>query len=201
MNEGTWKVAVGSDEVTAEYQPAAAGEEVAVFVCAHGAGGSMSDRGMLATASSELPTIVSSFRNQHGAARLAKAQLKPDQFAEEIRSVFRNLSIADKNAFMAEALQTKDNATVAALVTVPAVISGMPAEQAAGYKEAYLRAVAGESGEPIALELEAVCNTFLSVAESLAMPDSFARADGVPRPAAPPASAYQTPGAPPAVAA
>ena len=51
MNDGAWKVAVGSDEVTAEYEPAAAGEEIAVFVCAHGAGGSMSDRGMLATAS------------------------------------------------------------------------------------------------------------------------------------------------------
>ena len=51
MNDGAWKVAVGADEVTAEYEPAGAGEEVAVFVCAHGAGGSMSDRGMLATAS------------------------------------------------------------------------------------------------------------------------------------------------------
>ena len=51
MNEATWKVAVGADEVTAEYEPAASGEEIAVFVCAHGAGGSMSDRGMLASAS------------------------------------------------------------------------------------------------------------------------------------------------------
>ena len=51
MNDGAWKVAVGSDEVTAEYEPASSGEEIAVFVCAHGAGGSMSDRGMLASAS------------------------------------------------------------------------------------------------------------------------------------------------------
>ena len=51
MNEATWKVAVGADEVTAEYEPALSGEEIAVFVCAHGAGGSMSDRGMLASAS------------------------------------------------------------------------------------------------------------------------------------------------------
>ena len=51
MNDGAWKVAVGADEVTAEYEPASSGEEIAVFVCAHGAGGSMSDRGMLASAS------------------------------------------------------------------------------------------------------------------------------------------------------
>ncbi len=47
-----WNVPVGTDETTAVYEPAAGnGAELPVFVCAHGAGGSMSDRGMLATAS------------------------------------------------------------------------------------------------------------------------------------------------------
>ena len=40
-----WRVGVGDDEVTAEHD--SAGSPI-VFVCAHGAGGSMSDRGMLA---------------------------------------------------------------------------------------------------------------------------------------------------------
>lgn len=40
-----WRVGVGDDEVTAEHDPASS---PIVFVCAHGAGGSMSDRGMLA---------------------------------------------------------------------------------------------------------------------------------------------------------
>ena len=40
-----WRVRVGDDEVTAEHD--SAGSPI-VFVCAHGAGGSMSDRGMLA---------------------------------------------------------------------------------------------------------------------------------------------------------
>ena len=39
----TWRVAVGGDEVTAEHD--ASGSSV-VFVCAHGAGGNMSDRGV-----------------------------------------------------------------------------------------------------------------------------------------------------------
>lgn len=44
----SWKVALGSDTVSAEYEPATT-EQRAVFVCAHGAGGNMHDRGMLAT--------------------------------------------------------------------------------------------------------------------------------------------------------
>jgi predicted alpha/beta-hydrolase family hydrolase len=45
-----WKVAVGPDHVTAVYESGTAGDDAALFVCAHGAGGSMSDKGMLATA-------------------------------------------------------------------------------------------------------------------------------------------------------
>ena len=41
----TWRVQVGRDEVTAAHDPA--GSSIA-FVCAHGAGGSMSDRGVIA---------------------------------------------------------------------------------------------------------------------------------------------------------
>jgi uncharacterized protein len=45
-----WKVAVGADHVTAVYESGTAGGDAALFVCAHSAGGSMSDKGMLATA-------------------------------------------------------------------------------------------------------------------------------------------------------
>lgn len=41
-----WRVAVGGDETTAVYEPAGADART-VFVCAHGAGGNMTDRGML----------------------------------------------------------------------------------------------------------------------------------------------------------
>ena len=53
MSAVQWKVAVGDMETTAVYEPGVAphGDDVGVFVCAHGAGGNMSDRGMLATAS------------------------------------------------------------------------------------------------------------------------------------------------------
>lgn len=50
MSGREWKVGVGSDEVSAVYEPATSPDEVAVFVMAHGAGGNMADRGMLASA-------------------------------------------------------------------------------------------------------------------------------------------------------
>ena len=51
MTASEWRVAVGSDETSAMYERAA-GTETAIFVCAHGAGGSMTDRGVTATAQS-----------------------------------------------------------------------------------------------------------------------------------------------------
>ena len=51
MNGAEWQVAVGGDTVSASYEPSTAGADSAVFVFAHGAGGNMSDRGMLASAS------------------------------------------------------------------------------------------------------------------------------------------------------
>ena len=50
MNAAEWSVAVGADTVSAIYEPSATGTDCAVFVCAHGAGGSMADRGTVASA-------------------------------------------------------------------------------------------------------------------------------------------------------
>lgn len=47
----TWSVAVGGESVSAVFEaPTVAADRNVVFVCAHGAGGNMMDRGMLATA-------------------------------------------------------------------------------------------------------------------------------------------------------
>jgi predicted alpha/beta-hydrolase family hydrolase len=45
-----WKVAVGGEQTSAIYEPATSGKDAALFVCAHGAGGNMLDRGMTTTA-------------------------------------------------------------------------------------------------------------------------------------------------------
>ncbi|HUF25920.1 MAG TPA: alpha/beta family hydrolase [Gemmatimonadaceae bacterium] len=46
----TWEVRVGDETTTAVLEPATQSSASAVFVCAHGAGGNMGDRGMLAVA-------------------------------------------------------------------------------------------------------------------------------------------------------
>ena len=50
MNGADWQVTVGAETVSASYEPSTTGAESAVLVLAHGAGGNMSDRGMLASA-------------------------------------------------------------------------------------------------------------------------------------------------------
>lgn len=50
MSAVQWKVGVGAEETSVVYEPPTSGDERAVFVCAHGAGGSMSDRSTLAAA-------------------------------------------------------------------------------------------------------------------------------------------------------
>jgi len=52
MSAAEWKVAVGDDETRAVYEPSTSGQgsDSALYVCAHGAGGSMSDRSTLAAA-------------------------------------------------------------------------------------------------------------------------------------------------------
>ena len=52
MTELSWRVTVGGEDTTAVFEPAETSGHGVIFVCAHGAGGSMNDRGMLATAKS-----------------------------------------------------------------------------------------------------------------------------------------------------
>ena len=50
MSTADWMVAVGADETSAVYESGAGDADITLFVCAHGAGGSMVDRGTLACA-------------------------------------------------------------------------------------------------------------------------------------------------------
>ena len=43
-----WRIAVGAEETSAVFDPADAGADSPLFVCAHGAGGNMNDRSILA---------------------------------------------------------------------------------------------------------------------------------------------------------
>jgi predicted alpha/beta-hydrolase family hydrolase len=49
INHVEWRVQVGDDTTSAAFDPSPTGDHSTVFVCAHGAGGNMSDKGMLTT--------------------------------------------------------------------------------------------------------------------------------------------------------
>ena len=48
MSATEWRISVDGDEIAAIYEPATTASPLGVFVCAHGAGGHMNDRAMLA---------------------------------------------------------------------------------------------------------------------------------------------------------
>lgn len=58
----SWRVAVGADETTAVLEPPTGADTGAVFVCAHGAGGHMDDRGMVRLAAEVLSRGISVVR-------------------------------------------------------------------------------------------------------------------------------------------
>ena len=50
MTKTEWRIPVGAETTSAVYEPAAEGEDIALFICAHGAGGNIADRSTLASA-------------------------------------------------------------------------------------------------------------------------------------------------------
>ena len=126
-------------------------------------------RTLIAESRGKLTNLVNSFRAADEAARITRAKLVPDAFATEIRNVFRSLDTAGKHAFMGEAMKAGDGSTIAAIVTVPAVLSGLSAQQSEQYREAFLESIA-PSNKGTADEMQVICDTAIQSAESLARP-------------------------------
>jgi predicted alpha/beta-hydrolase family hydrolase len=63
VSESEWRIAVGKETTTAAFDPAEDGSNVrTLFVCAHGAGGNMNDRGLVQTASALRKRGISTVR-------------------------------------------------------------------------------------------------------------------------------------------
>lgn len=126
-------------------------------------------RDLVAKSRGELHSIIGGFRAANDAARLAKANLVPDQFASEIRTVFRSLDYTGQMKFMAEAIQAGDASIVAAIVTVPAVLTGLPAAQIDQYRESFLNSIA-PNRKSVTDEMQAIADAVCSTAEAAAQP-------------------------------
>lgn len=126
-------------------------------------------RSLIAESRGKLTNLVSGSRAADEAARVTKAKLVPDALAAEIRSVFRSLDTAGKHKFLGEAIKAGDGPTIAAIVTVPSVVTGISAQQSEQYREAYLESIA-PSNKGVADEMQAVCDTAIQSAEEIARP-------------------------------
>jgi len=130
-------------------------------------------RAEIGNARREAYPLIASWRAQQDAARIQKANLVPDAFAAEIRSVFRTMSWPAKLQFMTDATSLLDGATVAAVLNAPPVLAGVTPEQLAQFREAYLNKTS-KSSEQVAASMQSAVDTFFTAADDLARPDGAA---------------------------
>ena len=117
--------------------------------------------------SPKLNGFISDYRTNLNANQYQVAQLVPDQHAAEIRSIFRGLDAKGKNEFMKTAIDNTDRASVAAIVTVPVVMSGLSSEAQSLYKTAFLDKVAPMDTSFVD-ELQTVVDSSLKTAHLMA---------------------------------
>lgn len=100
--------------------------------------------------------------------RSKKANLTPDEYAPEIRAIFRSLSDVDKTTFLNNALDGKDRTTLAAIFSVPHVLSGLPKEKFDDYSDMALHKMAPYPGNGHLAYAEDISKGVISCAEQIA---------------------------------
>lgn len=65
----------------------------------------------------------------------ARVNLKPNEFAQEIRATFRNLKMGEKIDFLNELVAANEGPTLAAIIKAPKALTGLPKDMAANYVE------------------------------------------------------------------
>ena len=129
-------------------------------------------RELAAAARQEVAGLIASAQAAQDADRVARANLVAVEHAAEIRTIFRGLDSNGQAKFMADALRSKDGSVVAALVGVPAILTGMSQEQVDLYREHFLDSITpGARGErDVRDELTAVCDGCLTAIDQIAAP-------------------------------
>lgn len=126
-------------------------------------------RELIAKASEQCRVLIDREKATEQSKLAERLALVPNEFAAEVRSVFRELSPEKQNEFMATSIAAKDAATVAALVDCPTILCGLPAERQAAYKLSYVESVA-PSVQSETAEMQSCVNGIIATAGSLAQP-------------------------------
>lgn len=96
----------------------------------------------ITSARTQINTALHEERKELDAAQIKRADLRPDEYAAEIRTVFRGLNDEQRSAFMKDAIERRDAPTVAAIALAPIAVTGLSADRAAAYRTAYLHRAA-----------------------------------------------------------
>jgi hypothetical protein len=126
-------------------------------------------RDLVAEARQKANQLLGDLQNNREAERLQKAKLVPDEFAAEVRSVFRDLNQTEKMRFMSEAIKSGDFAAIAALVTAPPILSGLTAEQSTNFRDSFLERMAPRTATVLD-DVTDICETSFSTLDRLARP-------------------------------
>ena len=117
-----------------------------------------------------LPAIEA-WRAAQNAARLAKADLKPDEFAQELRAVFRTLDDVGRAVYMQNATDAQDGAAAAAILTAPLTLTGITADELERYRDEFLSRIAA-SPDADADAMRSCVTTALGCALVMATPSA-----------------------------
>jgi hypothetical protein len=93
---------------------------------------------LVAESKEQAAGLVANERANLAQNRSQKANFVPSVHAVEIRQVFRALPMAEKIKFIDQAISDNDAGTVAAITTVPALLTGLPSGQAEHYHAALM---------------------------------------------------------------
>jgi hypothetical protein len=106
------------------------------------------------------------------ATQTKNSKLIPNEYASEIRSVFRALDNGEKAVFIEYAATTNDGPTLAAILQAPAVLTGLSPQLQADYKQYYFDLASPlAKGQQAAFdETQAVCSGVLQLCDQIAQP-------------------------------
>lgn len=134
-------------------------------------------RDLIAKSRNEVNPLIAGWRAEQDAARVRKANLKPNEYASETRLVFRGLEYAQKLQFMQNIANENDGAMAASLLDAPAALTGLSRDQAEQFRESFLDKTS-KSCAPVANEMQSCVDTFFNSADALAAPDGAAKRTG-----------------------
>ena len=125
----------------------------------------------IATAQAKLKVTVETVRDHLRSSIIQfreSVKAVPNEYAPEIRSIYRSNDDAGKAKMLTDALTQRDGATAAALINVPAILTGINADQAAVFRQQFLDYVVPAKDGDLLNKFSDVSEQILHIASEIA---------------------------------